>query len=406
MTKLFYGWVIVGVGIVVTCVGFGAMLSLSVFLQPMTEAMGWSRTGIATAAMLNFLCMGVGAFLWGALSDRYGTRAVVLGGGALLGLGMVLASRATTLREFQFLFGAIVGLASGSFYAPMTAATAKWFTRNRSLAVALVSAGLSVGSTVMAPLARWMITTYDWRTAMLVIGDLVWLVVIPAAFLVRNPPRPAAATGPVVAIGGPELTIGQVVRTPQFAAIAFTHFACCAAHSGPIFHMVANAVDHGVTAMAAATVLSAAGVASFSGKIVCGLVADRVGVKRTLVAGLALQAAAIGLYLVTRELSGFYAVALMFGFAYGGVMPLYAVVVREYFGARMMGAIFGAVSSAATLGMALGPVAGGWLYDESGSYAWLFVGSFGIGLGATAIALAFRPPRPVVAARPLPSAAS
>src|SRR5512145_1831984 len=129
-----YGWVIVGVGIVVTCVGFGAMLSLSVFLQPMTEAMGWSRTGIAAAAMVNFLCMGVGAFLWGALSDRYGTRTVVLCGGALLGLGMVLASRATTLLQFQLLFGVIVGLASGSFYAPLTATTAKWFTRNRSLA--------------------------------------------------------------------------------------------------------------------------------------------------------------------------------------------------------------------------------------------------------------------------------
>jgi MFS family permease len=404
MTKLFYGWVIVGVGIVVTCVGFGAMLSLSVFLQPMTEAMGWSRTGIATAAMLNFLCMGVGAFLWGALSDRYGTRAVVLGGGALLGLGMVLASRATTLREFQFLFGAIVGLASGSFYAPMTAATAKWFTRNRSLAVALVSAGLSVGSTVMAPLARWMITTYDWRTAMLVIGDLVWLVVIPAAFLVRNPPRPAAAAGPVVTIGGPELTIGQVVRTPQFAAIALTHLACCAAHSGPIFHMVTHAIDRGVPTMAAATVLSAAGLASLSGKIGCGIFADRIGAKRTLVVGLALQAVAISLYLFTSGLASFYALALMFGFAYGGVMPLYAILVREYFGERIMGTAFGAVSLAATLGMALGPWVGGWLYDAVGSYAWMFVGSSAIGLGAVAIAITFRPLRTVGAPLLVPRA--
>jgi len=199
----FYGWVIVGVGVLVTCVGFGAMLSLSIFLQPMAEAMGWSRTGIATAAMLNYLCMGVGAFMWGALSDRYGTRVVVLCGGALLGLGMVLASRATTLLQFQLLFGAIVGVASGSFYAPMTSTTTRWFTRHRSLAVALVSAGLSVGSTVMAPLARWMITTYDWRTAMLVIGDLVWLLIIPAAFLVRNPPAPAAGSA-ASSGGGPE----------------------------------------------------------------------------------------------------------------------------------------------------------------------------------------------------------
>ena len=392
--KLFYGWVVVGAGIIITCVGFGAMLTLSIFLQPMAEAMGWSRTGIAAAAMLNFLCMGIGAFLWGALSDRYGTRLVVLCGGALLGLGMVLASRASTLLEFQLLFGVIVGVASGSFYAPLTAATAKWFTRNRSLAVALVSAGLSVGSTVMAPLSRWLISTYDWRTAMLVIGDLVWLVIIPAAFLVRNPPPAASAAVPgTPASAGSDLTIGQVLRTPQFAAIAFTHFACCAAHSGPIFHRVTHAIDRGVPAMAAATVLSAAGLASLSGKIGCGIFADRIGARRTLLAGLALQAAAISLYLFTSGLMTFYGLALVFGFAYGGVMPLYAILVREHFGERVMGSAFGAVSLAATLGMALGPWLGGALYDAVGSYAWMFIGSSAIGLGAVAIALTLRAPR-------------
>jgi MFS family permease len=194
------------------------------------------------------------------------------------------------------------------------------------------------------------------------------------------------------------------MRTPQFAAIALTHFACCAAHSGPIFHMVTHAIDRGVPAMAAATVLSAAGLASLSGKIVCGLFADRVGAKRTLVTGLALQAVAISLYLFTGGLGSFYTLALMFGFAYGGVMPLYAILVREYFGERIMGAAFGAVSVAATLGMALGPWLGGALYDSLGSYAWMFVGSSAIGLGAVAIALTFRPPRvlatPLLAPRP------
>ena len=403
--KLFYGWVIVAVGIVVTCVGFGAMMSLTVFLQPMSAEMGWSRTGVATAALLNFLAMSVGAFAWGALSDRFGTRAVVLSGGVLLGAGLVAASRATTLGWFQVLFGVIVGLAAGSLYAPMTSTTTRWFTKNRTLAVALVSAGLSFGSTFMAPLARWLISAYDWRTAMLMIGDLVWLVVIPAAFLVRNPPSSLAGSASAAAGDGAGLTVGQALRTPQFAAIAFTHFACCAAHSGPIFHMVTNAIDHGVTAMAAATIFSVAGVASFSGKIVAGLVADRAGAKRTLVVGLTIQAVAISLYLFTRELGGFYAVALMFGFAYGGIMPLYAVVVREYFGEKIMGATFGAVSTAATLGMALGPVAGGWLYDGFGSYAWLFIVSSAIGLGAVAVASTFRPPRDMPAALPSPSAA-
>src|SRR5213083_261398 len=347
--KLFYGWIIVGAGIVVTCVGFGAMSSLGVFLQPMSLATGWSRTGISTAALLNFLCMGVGSFVWGALSDRLGTRAVVLLGGVLLGLGLVTASQAATLGQFQVLFGVIVGFAAGSLYAPLTATTTRWFTRHRSLAVALVSAGLGLGSTTTAPLARWIITNYDWRTALLVIGDLAWLFIIPAALLVREPPAPATSDAPAAVAGGRELTVAQALRTPQFAVLALTYFACCAAHAGPIFHMVTYAIDHGVGAMAAATVLSAAGLASLSGKIGCGIFADRVGAKRTLVAGLTLQAVAISLYLFTGGLASFYALALIFGFAYGGVMPLYAILVREYFGERVMGSAFGAVSLAATL---------------------------------------------------------
>ena len=405
--RLFYGWIIVGTGIVVTCIGVGAMLALSIFLQPISEATGWSRTSISTAALLNWLAMGVGSFVWGALSDRFGTRTVVLCGGGLLGLGLVTASQATTLGQFQLLFGVLVGLASGSFFTPLTATTTRWFTRNRSLAVALVSAGLGLGSTIVGPLARWLITSYDWRTAMFVIGDLAWLVIIPAALLVREPaaPPPGAARA-AAGTDGAELTVAQALRTPQFAAIAFTYFACCAAHSGPIFHMVTHALDHGVTAMAATTVLSVAGLASLVGKVMCGLIADRIGAKRMLLTGLALQALAVSLYVFTDSLARFYALAVLFGFAYGGVMPLYAILVREYFGARIMGTTFGAVAFVSTLGMAIGPWAGGWLYDTLGSYFWLYMGSSGIGLGAVAIALTFRPPRPHPAAMPSPSLAT
>jgi MFS family permease len=405
--KLFYGWAIVGVGIVVTCIGVGAMLSLSIFLQPMSEAMGWSRTGISTVALINWLCMGVGAFLWGALSDRLGTRRVLLIGGGLLGLGLVSASQATSLGQFQLFFGVLVGLASGSFYTPLTATTTRWFTEHRSLAVALVSAGIGLGSSTVGPLARYLISAYDWHVAMLVIGNLAWLLIIPAALLVREPPGASSAAGGASRKGadGLELTVGQALRTPQFAAIALTYFACCAAHSGPIFHMVTHAIDRGVPAMAAVTVLSVAGLASLGGKIVCGLVADRVGAKRTLVVGLAIQAVAVTLYIFTRDLTSFYALAVMFGFAYGGVMPLYAILVREYFGARIMGTTFGAVALVSTLGMALGPLAGGWLFDTFGSYFWLFLGSFGIGLGAVAIAITFRPPGRLSAALPSPSPA-
>jgi MFS family permease len=402
--KLFYGWVIVGAGIVITCLGMGTMMSLGIFLQPMSAATGWSRTSISAAALLNFLCMGPASFLWGALSDRFGTRSVVLAGGALLGLGLAAASQAATVGQFQILFGTMIGVAAGSFYAPLTATATRWFTRHRSLAVALISAGFAIGSATISPLARWLITEYGWRIAMLTLGALSWLLIIPAALLVRKAPGLAAGTAAGVSPVDREFTVARALCTPQFAAISFTYFACCAAHSGPIFHMVSYAIDCGVPAMAAATVFGAAGVASLTGRVVGGLAADRIGAKRMIVFGLALQALSVSLYVFTRDLAGFYGLALMFGFSYGAVMPLYAILVREYFGARIMGTMFGAVNMASTLGMALGPWAGGWLYDAYGSYFWLYIGSFGIGLGAVAIALTFRPPRELSLALPTPTA--
>ena len=266
---------------------------------------------------------------------------------------------------------------------------------------------MSLGSTTVGPLARWLITSYDWRTAMLVIGDLAWLLIIPAALLVREPaPSGQTAAAAAGASDDSGFTVAQALTSPQFAAIALAFFACCAAHSGPIFHMITHAIDHGVAAMAATTVLSVAGLASLGGRIVCGLIADRIGAKPMLVIGLSMQAIAVSLYVFTNSLGSFYALSVLFGFSYGGVMPLYAILIREYFGARIMGTTFGAVSAVSTLGMALGPWAGGFFYDALGGYFWLYMGSFGIGLGAVAIAFTFRPPRRLPAALPSPSLAT
>jgi MFS family permease len=145
--------------------------------------------------------------------------------------------------------------------------------------------------------------------------------------------------------------------------------------------------------MLAVSVFSLAGFSGLGGRIGLGMIADRIGAKPTLVAGLLVQALAIGAYLFVGALGEFYTLSVVFGLAYGGVMPLYAVLVRDYFGPRIMGTTFGAVSMFASLGMALGPWAGGFVFDVYGSYAWLYIGSFAIGLGAVAIALMFRPVR-------------
>ena len=385
-----YGWVVVGAGAMMTCIGFGAMLSLAVFLQPISDAMGWSRSGVSAAATIDFLCMGFAAFFWGALSDRFGTRIVVLSGSLLLGAGLIGASQATSLWQFQLSFGVLIGIAAGSFYAPMVAVASAWIEQHRSLAVALVSAGMSVAPLTVAPSASWLITTYDWRIAMLVIGIASWALLIPASLLVRPAPQAAApsttggATAPEV-----QWTAAQAFRTPQFITLALAHFACCAAHSGPIFHMVSYAMICGIAPLTAVTVYSLAGFSGLGGRLLLGAMADRLGAKPVLVGGLFVQALSVATYLAVGQLGEFYALSVVFGLAYGGVMPLYAVLVREYFGARIMGTVFGAVSAFASLGMALGPLAGGWVFDTFHAYSWLYVGSFGIGLAAVAVALSF-----------------
>jgi MFS family permease len=400
--RLFYGWTVVGASAVIVCLGMGALFSLGVFLKPMADSMGWSRGAVSSVALLNWMAMGLGSFVWGALSDRIGTRAVAAAGGLLLGLGLVLSSQVQALWHLYVSFGFMVGFAVGAFYAPLTSTATKWFTARRGLAVALVSSGIGVGILVVAPLARALTSLWDWRVALLVIGDLAWLVVVPVALLIREQPADMGAA----ALGGSE-TAGrqyaarEVVVTPQFWAIALTHFACCAAHSGPIFHMVTHATDQGIGAMTAATALGVSGLASIAGRVGGGVLADRVGAKPTLVAGLALQAAMIPVYLLARDAALFYALAVAFGVAYGGVMPLYALVTREYFGEKVMGAAYGGVFLVSTLGMGLGSYAGGLLYDRLGSYTWLYGGSFAIGALAVALALTFRPPRPVAALDPV-----
>ena len=154
----------------------------------------------------------------------------------------------------------------------------------------------------------------------------------------------------------------------------------------------------GIAPLTAVTVYSLAGFSGLGGRLALGVMADRIGAKPVLVGGLLVQALCVATYLAVGQLGEFYALSVVFGLAYGGVMPLYAVLVREYFGARIMGTVFGAVSAFASLGMALGPWAGGWVFDTFHGYGWLYVGSFGIGLAAVAVALSFpstrRPSQP------------
>ncbi|MER9332012.1 MFS transporter [Mesorhizobium sp. M0488] len=390
--NLSYRWAIVAVGALMSCVAIGTMFSLAIFLEPMAVDTGWSRAGISSAMTLNFLVMGLGGFAWGALSDRFGARIVVTIGAVLLGLALVLASRAGSLMTFQITYGVLVGLAASAFFAPMIALTTGWFDTHRSLAVSLVSAGMGVAPMTISPFVRWLISAYEWRTAMFDIGITAWVLLLPAVLLVRQPPKPAAAdTASAPVAEGAGLTVPQALRSPQFIVLGLTFFACCAAHSGPIFHMVSYAMLCGVAPMAAVSIYSVEGLAGLGGRVLYGVLADRLGVKPVLIAGLAIQAIVIAAYLSISRLEQFYMLAVIFGATYGGVMPLYAVLAREYFGQSILGTVFGAATMLSSLGMALGPLAGGMVFDAYANYSWLFIGSALIGLGAVGIAIAFPP---------------
>lgn len=387
-----YRWVIVAAGGLLGCVAIGAMFSLPVFLRPMSQDTGWSVTGISTAMTIGFLAMAAASMVWGNLSDRFGPRPVVLTGSAVLAASLALASRAGSLAEFQLLFGLLVGASTAAVFAPMMAAVTGWFDTQRSLAVSLVSAGMGMAPMTMAPLAAWLVTVYDWRTAMLIIAAIAAVLMIPAALLVRRAPAlegaeaKAAADEPQA-----DMTVRDAVRSPQFITLMLANFFCCATHSGPIFHTVSYAVTCGIPMIAAVSIYSVEGLAGMFGRIGFGLAGDRFGAQRVLVIGLLAQAFGVLAYVFVSQLGGFYAVAVLVGFIYAGTMPLYAVIIRENFPLKMMGTIIGGTAMAGSLGMSTGPLLGGLIYDHFDSYALMYVGSWGMGLAAMLILMAFRP---------------
>ena len=392
MIHTHYRWVIVAAGGLLGCIAIGAMFSLPVFLLPIARETGWSVTGVSTAMTIGFLAMAFASMGWGGLSDRWGPRPVVLAGSVLLAASLVLASFATSLIAFQFVFGLLVGVAVAAVFAPMMACVTGWFDTHRSLAVSLVSAGMGMAPMTMSPFAAWLVTMHDWRVSMQIIAAVVAVTMIPVSLLIRRPPALEAGAASAMA-GEPQegMTAREVLRSPQFVILCLTNFFCCATHSGPIFHTVSYAITCGIPMIAAVTIYSVEGLAGMGGRVVFGLLGDRFGAKHILVLGLFVQAFGALAYVFTGGLASFYLVAGLFGFIYAGVMPLYAVIARENFPLRMMGTVIGGTAMAGSLGMALGPVAGGLIYDTFASYTWLYVGSWRIGLGAFLIAMTFRP---------------
>src|SRR5580692_4567551 len=206
-----YRWVIVAAGGLLGCVAIGGMFSLPVLLQVIARDTGWSVTGVSSAMTVGFLAMALTSMIWGNLTDRFGPRPVVLTGSIVIAASLALASQATSLLAFQFVFGVMVGGATAAIFAPMMATVTRWFDSHRSLAVSLVSAGMGMAPMTMSPLVAWLVSHHDWRTTMQILAVVVAAIMIPVSLLVRRPP--ALKSGDFAPAGDgappPEMSLAQ-----------------------------------------------------------------------------------------------------------------------------------------------------------------------------------------------------
>lgn len=408
-SRVFYGWVVLAASVALIAVGTGTIFSLAVFLRPLEEEFGWTRSLISGIAFVNWVIFGVASFGWGALSDRIGARRVVGTGAGILGAALVLSSQVTSAAQLYAAFGVLGAIGASAFYVPLAATATRWFAARRGLAMGIISGGMGLGIFLVPPTARGLITALGWRTTFALFGGLAWVVGVAGVRYLADRPEDRglrsygaalAPSGARAAAPGRGMTSADALRHPVFWGVALVHFGCCAAHSGPIFHMVAHAMDLGVTKMAAASMLGLSGATSIAGRLASGILADRFGAKPALVGMLALQAATLSTYLYADGAVSLFAVALAFGVAYGGAMPVYALVAREFFGERVVGTTFGGIFFISCIGMGLGTYGGGFLFDQLGTYWSLHLASTLVGTGAVAVALALRSPARLPALAP------
>jgi MFS family permease len=406
-----YAWVILGVCFLVSTLIAGINTSFGVFLLPLSQQFGWSTGAISFAYALFMLTNGVCSFAAGGLGDRYGSRRVFFVGGVLFGLALLMTSRMTALWHLYLWYGLIAGIGRSPLNVTLIAMISRWFVKHRGLAMGIVNSGTGAGSSLFTPLTSYLIVAFSWQEAYVMMAVMVWLVLTAAILLLRDDPSDVgtlpygAATEPPLATPAapamrwarlstrPEWSFREATRTRQFWELGLLHFCCCLCHAIPLVHIVPYAIRTGLAPTTAASVLGTIGICSFLGRIGWGVLADRWGPKPAYVLAVFQQGVMVSWLLWARDPVQFFAFAILWGLGYGGAMPPYALFVKDYYGLKSFGAIYGGIMVLASLGMASGGYLGGLLFDLTGSYqsAWLL--SLVAGLTTGVVSLDLAPPR-------------
>lgn len=380
--RLFYGWVIITAYLVIGTIGFGTRYSFGVFFKSIESTFDLSRA--ATSAIFSvYMIFGcIIAFLGGKALDRYGPRAVTFLMGVFIGLSLLLTSRVTSPWQLFFSYSVLLAFGTNSLYPTMMATTARWFDKKRGLAVGIAGIGVGLGPLAMSPFAAYLIANFDWRMAYIVMGLIAVLLIVPLSLLLKKDPSeigvlpdgasPTSAEKPVPnsksSVQGEGFSLTEAFRTWSFWLLAVSWLSIAFCLWLVSTHIVPHATDIGISQASAATVLALSGGMGIPGRMIIGILSDRIGRKASAVICSLLQAAALVWLIWAQELWTFYLFALVFGFGFGGVDVTTASLIGDIFGKRSLGAIMGMLTVAWGLGAAGGPIVGGLVFDITESY--------------------------------------
>jgi MFS family permease len=394
-----YAWTRLFAALFLSAIGGVGMWSVIVALPAVQAEFGVARSAASLPYTMTMICFGVGGILMGRLSDRAGIMTPVVGGALSLGLGYAVASQATSLWQFALAQGLLVGIAGSATFAPLIADTSLWFTRRRGIAVSIIASGSYVAGTVWPPIIQHLIEGVGWRRAYLAVGAFCVLSMLPLALALRRPsPRLLSSAGTPQVAALSSRPLGMSPASLQTLLI-IAGLSCCVAMSMPQVHIVAYCADLGHGAARGAEMLSLMLGFGVVSRLLSGWICDRIGGRATLLLGSSLQALALVLFLPFQGLVSLYVLSALFGLVQGGIVPAYAVIVREFFPPGEAGVRVGTVLMATVFGMALGGWLSGVIFDLTGSYQAAFVNGIAWNLlnAGIAVGLLRRPATPLAA---------
>ena len=370
-----YAWARLFAALALSAIGGVGMWSVIVTLPAVQAEFNVARATASLPYTVTMVAFGLGGIVMGQLSDRFGIIVPVIAGAIGLGAGYAAASQATTLSQFILAQGVLVGVAGSVASAPLIADTSLWFTRRRGIAVSIIASGSYVAGTLWPPIVQRLIASVGWRHTYLTIALFCVATMVPLALVLRRrSPLPTRTDTAAPRVSRAVRPLGMSPNALQ-TLLVVAGVSCCVAMSMPQVHIVAYCHDLGFGAARGAEMLSLMLGGGIVSRLASGWLCDRIGGRATLLANSCLQALALVLFLPFHSLGSLYVVSTLFGLFQGGLVPAYAVIVREFFPPEQAGVRVGVVFTATVFGMALGGWMSGAIFDLTGSYRAAFVNS-------------------------------